>query len=137
MQLSIEFDPESRYVLIRAWDKATPEDMRNMSIALTSHPSWRAGMNALMDARELETGHLKGADIQAMVNSAAQFNDRMGGGKGAIVVSEDLAYGLARMWGAHAENRLTTRNRVFRSMEEAIRWLVGPSDEDGEGEAGR
>jgi hypothetical protein len=42
--------------------------------------------------------------------------------KTAIVALEDLAYGLARIYSVHREEQQTEVN-VFRSEEEAMRWL--------------
>jgi hypothetical protein len=42
--------------------------------------------------------------------------------KTAIVALEDLAYGLARIYSVHREEQQTEVN-VFKSEEEAIRWL--------------
>jgi hypothetical protein len=137
MQYAIEIDADKHYAKIRAWGPASMEEMRNLSIDLIARPSWHAGMGVLMDLTELETAHLSRADIRSMAESTVDFNEAMGDGKGALVVSGDLLYGLARMWSLYAEDRVTTNNRVFRSMREAREWLLGEADAGGkEGKPG-
>ncbi len=128
MQFSLEFESEGNYATARVWGPASLEEMRQLSEALIAQPSWRRGMALILDGREMETEHLSRSDIQAMAESTLDFNEAMGDGKGAIVVSGDLAFGLARMWNAYNEDRITTRNRVFRSMDEAMCWIREESD---------
>ena len=45
-------------------------------------------------------------------------------GKTAYVATSDLAFGVSRMYQAHLQMTNTNREtKVFRSMEEALRWL--------------
>lgn len=73
-------------------------------------------------------------DIMAIVATMVENAGVRGEGKTAIVVADSLNYGLARMYGAMTEaNGVFHKIRVFRQMEEALRWLYGSDDQGGDG----
>ena len=51
------------------------------------------------------------------------------------MVSEDLAFGLARMYGAQVTQEFDNQVGVFREIEEARLWLDGdvPAEGDSDG----
>ena len=66
-------------------------------------------------------------ELQAVAAAGRKYSEVRRGGKSAIVASEDLMYGLSRMYEAFTEmDGHPVKNKVFRSMEEARQWLEIP-----------
>ena len=55
----------------------------------------------------------------------ASHREILGNGKWAILVTNDLEFGMARMWNAYVEERVDLEIRVFRDESEARSWLAG------------
>lgn len=65
-------------------------------------------------------------ELKDIVRFTKQHEALRRSGKTALVVSTDLAFGLGRMYDALAEiENLSHSVKVFRSMDEAIKWLKG------------
>lgn len=92
-------------------------------------PGFRAGMNTLWDLSLASVGHLTTEEVRQMASGIAE---RMGGRgtgfKSAIVVPEDLGYGMMRMFGAFADD-LPIRRKIFRSYSEAWAWLIDSAEQ--------
>ena len=96
--------------------------------ATLQHPDFQPGMGGFCDLRNGELGHLTGDDLYNLAYSLLQQNEERGPThKLALVVADDLNYGLARMYSAYTENS-PVEVRVFRDTAEAISWLEGSSD---------
>ena len=83
--------------------------------------------NVLWDFRcaDLEA-LLSSGDLENITISLAGMKLKSQGlGKTAIVASTDVWFSLARMYVTFSEiNNLSDKIQVFRSMDEAIKWLV-------------
>ncbi len=91
---------------------------------LLAHPSWVPETPLLIDYRELETSSLSQSDIMAIAQHSKRHAREVGRNRLAILVSDDLTFGLARMWKAYADNTKEINVRYFRQSEEAIDWLL-------------
>jgi hypothetical protein len=121
-----DFDEPGR-VLITVWGEASIEGFHAYLGGFLDDPKWRPGMDSLVDLRALDFADLTAAQIRALVDAQARNKVKRGGGRAAIVVSQEVAYGLVRMYEAYADQQVALRPRVFRSYEEAHAWLDEPS----------
>jgi len=85
--------------------------------------------NIIWNFRDADTDALLSLsynELKDIVRFTKQHEDLRRSGKTALVVSTDLAFGLGRMYDALAEiENLSHSVKVFRSMDEAIKWLEG------------
>jgi hypothetical protein len=119
----IEFRAEEPFVRVTTTGSLTREGFERFIEALIAHSNWRRGMSILSDYREAEARPLSAADIRAMSVFYAGLQERLGPGKSALVVSESLDYGIARMWISLTEMKVSREIRVFHALEEAEAWL--------------
>lgn len=80
--------------------------------------------NSLWDIRSASLIRLSNQDIQFFVDYSLWHGEVRAGGKTAFIVSKDLDYGMLRMvkaFGEYADFPFSTK--VFRSMDEAIKWF--------------
>lgn len=75
----------------------------------------------LIDARDATTD-LMPAQVRQLVMRAAAMLRVVKLGPTAIVTTDDVVYGMARMYSILAEG-VGARAEVFRDLESAIRWL--------------
>lgn len=123
MEFEIEFDTGSDIAIIRTRGIADPEGFNAYLAALVSDPRWHPGMSTLTDHTALDVGHVTAADVEALVDIHSRFAEAIGPGLSAIVAGSSLKFGLARMFEAHAEDRLPNRLRIFTTVDEALSWL--------------
>jgi hypothetical protein len=119
----IQFDADRTTVTIRAWGQASVEGFRVYLKEMLAHPSWLPGMRVMVDFRNLDGSHLTKEQVKQISDLHVPVGDRLGGGPCAIVVSDPLHFGLARMWEAYSDRRVPLRVKVFDSMDDARDWV--------------
>ena len=79
----------------------------------------------LWDMSQADVSHVTPDILQRFVRKSTELAvRRQGGGRIAVVASEDLQYGLARMSEVFAEIESAPYSfRAFRSRQEALQWL--------------
>ena len=87
------------------------------------HESWKPGMPVLHDHSDLNSGPLTVDDISRIADFCAESRRDFGHSKLAVVLRRDVEFGLARMWETFIEDRWDATAGVFRSRDEAVRWL--------------
>ena len=115
--------PDRNLVYVRFTGLVSREDTLEFARALLSDPMFRPGLDELIDARDCEYSG-GGFDEILEYRGVRLESGRPAAGKGrwACVVSDDLMYGLSRMFGTLASD-LGVEMRVFRDMDEALGWL--------------
>ncbi|NWF39218.1 hypothetical protein F3F96_08725 [Mariprofundus sp. NF] len=117
----IYFEAEN-FVLTLIYGKLTNSELTTHVVEMNRDYNHIKGVRELADCRFLtDVSELTGS---AVLHSAEleEGNSRVIGGRGAIVATSDLIYGLANMYAAVASN-IRDESRVFRSMDEALQWL--------------
>jgi hypothetical protein len=89
------------------------------------------GMDSLWDLSEAEMS-ISSEEVGLLSDFVGGHWEGKGGARSALVVPEDLAFGLARMYGARLSPSLHSQIGVFRELEEALNWL-GLDVQDGGG----
>ena len=118
MPASYRIDVARRLVLSRAWGVFTAQDLLDHYNALAADPAFDPSFSQLVDLRDVEQVELD----TSVIRRHALERLFGGGAQRALVVSSDMHYGLARMYGAFAE--FASQNvKVFRDMHEAEQWL--------------
>ena len=79
----------------------------------------------LWDMSQSDVSHVTSDILQRFVKKSAELGVRRQGGRTAVIASEDLQYGLARMSEAFSEMESAPYSfRAFRTREEALLWLL-------------
>jgi hypothetical protein len=86
-----------------------------------SHTDYHAGMNSLIDLREA-THNASVEDVARIARYVADNQQRVQGGKTAIVVTRTVTYGLMKMFQTRVSS-LPLELMVFYDMGKARRWL--------------
>jgi hypothetical protein len=120
MAITFRVVPDSRSIGVRLAGPLSITEIQEFLVALETDPGYSPELDALLDAREIDVD-FGTADLRGF---ASHHRARAEGrsSRWGIVVSEDLTYGMGRMFEAFMSGS-PREFRVFRSMEEAADWV--------------
>lgn len=122
MPISYSIDASRGVVLTTASGALTDPELLEHKRTLTRDQQFRPGMVELSDVRGVERLDVTAEGVRQFVAQDAQDSDRLSGYRLAIVASQDLVFGMARMYEILTEKN-ALRVRIFRDMDEARVWL--------------
>ncbi|MBI5062584.1 MAG: hypothetical protein HZB87_03705 [Desulfatitalea sp.] len=100
------------------------EDVQQAFAIRTGHPEFRPEMGVLWDLSEANASRMTSNDIRRIAGqNKARLKKTGVPYKVAFLAPRDIEYGLSRMYEMFADASLV-ENRVFRTLEEARRWLT-------------
>jgi hypothetical protein len=117
---SYNIDKKRRLVMTTATGVVTKEDILGHMDRLSKDPDFDAEFSQLADFTQIAAVEFGPEDVREF----AERNIYSSRSRRAIVVKDDLQYGLARMFEIHRELKGETGIRVFRTFEEAMDWIV-------------
>lgn len=123
MSITYKIDERSGIILTTARGVLTEEDLINHKKSMASNPKLKPGMAELSDVRGVSRVDISPAGMKKLVAIDAAHSDLLKDYRLAIVASDDLVYGLGRMY-----EMMTAGNnpnvQVFRTFDEAMQWLA-------------
>jgi hypothetical protein len=125
MAIDYRIDHRRRIVAVTCRGILTGEDLFAYQKEVWSRPKG-AGYDELIDARPVERFvQPSGVGMQELAALSAGMGPRSAASKMAIVAVDNLTFGLGRMYEAYRdlEERSTKKVAVFRTLDEALRWL--------------
>lgn len=126
MAITYRIDPRLRIILTTAHGILTDDELLAHKQRLVRDPAFEPDMVELSDVRGVDELAVTPEGIRRFVEQDREDADRFGDYKLAIVASQDVVFGMARMYATLTEANLSTVG-VFRDMEEARAWLHVPS----------
>lgn len=122
MPIKRKYFEDENFVLTLIYGKLTRAELGQHVIEMNNEHKDKAGVNELADCRWLtDISELTTTDVVISAEMERE-KGRTCGSKGAIVVASDTVYGLARAYATIAQEARVD-SRVYRSMDEAIKWL--------------
>jgi len=130
MPLEHSIDAQRNFLVTRVRGAITSDDLIRYLTAVKQDRRLRPGYLSLFDLGEALPGDLAGDAVRRAAEVARRFDERTGPVRVAVVAPSDVAFGMARMYGALVDG-LQREVRVFREAREAEAWLCGSAPEDG------
>ncbi len=124
MPVTYRIDPESRRIVTRCTGTTTLAEVLAHFDELELDANCPVGADVLLDLSDMSSV----PNIGQMRTAAARTADaarKVRFGSIAIVVGNDLLFGMARVFEAFTDTHFA-RTSVFRSREAAETWLEGP-----------
>jgi len=125
MPLRYQIDHQRRLVWATAHGVLTDDDLFAYQRSVWSRPDVQ-GYDELVDMGEVtDIPRPTPSNIHALADLSAEMDPPSSLSRFAIVASDDLAYGLGRMYQTHRalNPRSGKEVRVFRTVEKALEWL--------------
>jgi hypothetical protein len=127
MPVSSKIDKEHRLVICEIFGHVVDEDGPALQRAIREDPDFDPGFSQLLDM----TGVTKVDANAETVRRLAQTSVFSPNARRAFVANSDVIFGFARMFEMLRESAGGTALRVFRSRDDAMRWLL-KDDKDAE-----
>ncbi len=125
MPITYSIDRERNVVFTTIRGVLTDDELLDHKKRLTSDPNFKSGMVELSDAREVGELAVTAEGVGRFVTQDSKDSELLKGYKLAIVASEDVVYGMARMYQTLTEKNVPAV-RIFRDLDEAKAWLGCP-----------
>lgn len=104
-----------------------PGDIQDMIMALAFHPASEVRMDTVWDFSRADLSGFGARELLALAEFMAGRPERHDV-RVALVAPQALEFGILRMWLAYAQARVPQERRLFRTAQDAHRWLVRPHD---------
>jgi hypothetical protein len=117
-----KIDKERKLVLSTGSGVLTREDLLGHQERLSRDPDFHPDFSQLSDFTHITKTELTPADVRL----AAEKSIFSPHSRRAMVVKDDLQFGLARMFEIHRDLAGETGIRVFRNIDEALDWIFTP-----------
>jgi len=119
MPISYRIDADARLVRTVADGVLTDAELLAHKAQLAADPAFQAGMHQLSDVRGVERLDVSADGVRSFVAHDAQHVERFAGHRMAIVASEAVVFGMARMY----QTMSSVDVGVFRNIEDALAFL--------------
>jgi len=129
MPINYTIDEERNLVLTVASGTLYDADVMQHKAALRDDPRVTPDIKELSDVRGIEQLDVTETGIRQMIRFDRDAAASTGGHTLAIVATEDIIFGMARMYEMLTEQNVRSV-QVFRDIDEATRWLLDPPEEE-------
>jgi hypothetical protein len=118
-----KIDRERRLVLSTGSGVFSLADARSHQEKLSKDPDFGPSFSQIADFTQVTRIELSADDVRLL----AQRNLFSPDSRRAFIMPNELAYGLGRMYGILRELAGETGIRIFRTLEEALDWVLSKS----------
>jgi hypothetical protein len=115
-----KIDNERRLVMSTGWGVLTLADSLAHKEKLLNDPDFDRSFSQLLDVTHVTDVELSAEDIRRLALTHVFSADS----RRAILVKNDLQFGLARMFEMARDGFGEKGIRVFRNLEEALEWVL-------------
>ena len=123
MKFEINFDHMPAYVLIRTEGETSVRDFDALLTTLVESPRWITGTDQIVDHRKLEIDNHPSNEVQEIEDIVKSHNEKLGNGRCAFIVKDNLGFGLIRMYELIGGGNIHIKVGIFHSINEAVEWL--------------
>jgi len=110
--------PKHTLVITRGWGILTDRDIVAHARALAADPHFEPRFRQLADLREVTAMDVTTAGVRQLVEA----NPFGAGARRAVVVRDDVVYGMARMYEL-MRGESPDAVEVFRELDQGLQWL--------------
>lgn len=125
--IAFSIDTDTRRRVATFTGRIGDRELFDAYASLVNEPAYDPSLDDLIDLRAVTHMGVTGAGLHRLI---AMYDQRDSDGfrtRAAIVAPTDVLYGVARMFQALRGDETPEEIEVFRSMDDAMRWLAGPT----------
>jgi hypothetical protein len=120
MPFFYKIDKERKLVMSTAAGELTKDEVRSLQDQLRKDPDFDPNFSQLSDLTHVTAMNITGAEMEGLAERTA-FSPKS---RRAVLASNNLAFGLARIFEQIREAKGDQGIRVFRKLEDALNWIV-------------
>ncbi|CAN5751058.1 hypothetical protein BH11PSE3_BH11PSE3_23740 [soil metagenome] len=121
MSHTLTLNKDLGVIVLRAKQPMSFNEIRLVFKEMVRLPGFRKGLCLVADFRATGT-EITADDVRGLAHQARETDSDWGDTKWSIIASDDLLYGLSRMFGTLTDNHQVT-TQVFRDVASADGWL--------------
>ena len=126
MPITCTADPAGRFAVLTLTDPYTIDEWRTALEALLLEPVYRARRAIMVDRQHCAPP--ESSFVAQMTDFFASHNRGLAGAVAAVVVADEVGFGMSRMTELRAEKESPAFSiHTFRTSDEAERWLIDQS----------
>jgi hypothetical protein len=118
MPCGYTIDMARSLVLSRGWGVVMEREILAHVRALIADPRFGRNFHQLLDMRDVTNLQFTASSVREMV----RLNPFGAGARRAVVVTNDIVFGMARMYQILADES-PDELQIFRKMDDALQWL--------------
>ena len=122
MPIGYKILADKKLVYVFGEDRPTIDEQIRLLDSIAQDPQYVAPMKNLVDLRKCEPLGYSAEEISRFSRKKAELKERFQGERTAVVVNNDLDFGVQRIFSANLEPHHLDLN-VFRSFDEALKCL--------------
>ncbi len=122
MAISYSIDVDRQLILTVASGTLSDDDLIQFKIRLVRDPDFKAGMCEISDLRDVVNFNITTNGVRRLVMQDEKDARLVRTHKLAIVTSQTIIYGMARMYQTLTQKNIAEVN-VFRDIEKAQAWI--------------
>ena len=123
MSVDIQYDEDKKILIIKSFGAFTFEDFSSAMETIVASSDYPTCANAIWDFREADLSSVDADFWGRIIDRRSAFPQR-DNCYTAMIVSDDLQYGLIRMLQLLSEGKLPQRLMAFRDYKEGEQWLL-------------
>lgn len=124
MPITVRIDQEAGIRFTELLGDVTPDEVLSSLREVYTRPDFDPDLNVLWDMRNASVELFRFEEVKYIADFTRGHWGTSGTSRAALVVSQDVHYGLARMFEELFKSRSSSKVMVFRDREEALRWLA-------------
>ncbi len=121
MSITFTIDKHRRFIHRVVSGAVTTDEILAHITEILQHPDYQPGMKSLTDIRAIQQ-YASPEDVRQIANFILGRSKEVQGGRAAVVVAQDVSFGMARMLELLTESSPLSIG-VFRELAEAYEWL--------------
>ncbi|MFH1021101.1 MAG: hypothetical protein V1782_10915 [Pseudomonadota bacterium] len=123
MSIVLKYDQDNKLIIVTVLGKIMLDEIDSAFQQITRSSDYPPNIDALWDLRNTDFLHVDEKFIRGIIKLREKYSDRANN-KSAIIVSDDLSFGLGRMFEMLAANDVHQEIMVFRDYSEGERWIL-------------
>jgi hypothetical protein len=124
MTWEIEYVKSRNFVKVVTGGVFNLNDYIEMAEDILSREFWRPGLDVLFDYRKADFSKTTFEVVMAASRNHQKNDERIGGGKSAILMKSRSDYGLGRQFEMVSEGKVSSNLYIFLDEREALEWLL-------------
>lgn len=122
MTIRYKILPDKNLLYVSGKNRPTIDEQIRSLDSIARDPLYAAPMKKLVDFRGCDPMGYSYDEIKRFTKAKAELKERFKGEKTAVIVNNELDFGVSRVFGARLEPHNMDLN-VFRNLEDARHWL--------------
>ena len=123
MPVTSKIDKEHRLVICEVFGDVVDEDGPELQRLIREDPDFDPGFSQLLDMTRVNKLNVKAETVRMLAQTSVFSQDA----RRAFVADNAVVFGFSRMFEMLIESMGRKAVRVFRSRDEAVRWLRSES----------